>query len=87
MLLVGLSELYYNDGSKWLFETNFMSNGGYIGIYEDLYDYYKDQGYMDDDDDVLLDNVYEEDLLDDGTSSSDDNNDSDSDYENQILFF
>ena len=82
MLLVRLSELYCNDESEQLFETNFVSNGGYISIYEDLYDYYKDQGYMDDNDNVPLDDVYEEDLLDNRTSSSDNNNDSNSDYKN-----
>ena len=96
MLLIGLSKLYCNDRSEWLFETNFVSNGGYIGIYKDLYDYYKDQGYIDDDDDedddedddddddddVPLDDVYKEDLLDNRTSSSNDNNGRNSNYEN-----
>jgi len=59
MLLVSLGELYCNDGAEWYFEKAYVSDGGLIEVCDDLYDYYKDQGYMENENDVPDDDLYE----------------------------
>ena len=58
ILLVSLGELYCNDGIDWYFEKRYVSDGGLIEVYKDLYNYYKDQGYMLDDSDEPNDGLY-----------------------------
>ena len=61
MFVVALSELYCHDNLTWCFDTDFVSDGSKIPISEDLYDYYKDQGYALNDDDIPADDEHSED--------------------------
>ena len=89
MLLVSLGELHCNDGADWYFEKACVSDGGLIEVCDELYDYYKDQGYMENESDVPHDDLYEPDepeaadLDEDAEESEDDSTDDadDSDYE------
>ena len=62
MLLVGLSELYCQNDQEWYYEHDFVSYGGKIDINEELYLFYKDQGYMVDENDIPEDDIYQLDL-------------------------
>ena len=89
MLLVSLGELYCNDGADWYFEKACVSDGALIEVCDELYDYYKDQGYIENESDVPHDDLYEldepeaADLDEDAEESEDDSTDDtdDSHYE------
>ena len=51
MLLITVSKLYYKNSLEQFFERSYVSDSSLIEIYEDLYDYYKDKGYIDNNDD------------------------------------
>lgn len=70
------------DGSEWYFEMLYISDSGLIDFYKDLYNHYKDQGYIGDEDNIPLDNIYKKDLLEDDTSILNDDSNSDSNYDN-----
>ena len=55
--ITALSEFYCGDDFKWEWQDNFVSDGCKIKIDEDLYDYYKDQGHVENDDDMPVDDV------------------------------
>ena len=56
---VAIGELYCNDREEWYFEKAHVTDSRLIDIREDLYDYYKDQGYMLDNNDEPNDDLYE----------------------------
>ena len=63
MFVSALSELYCLDASGWKADIeNFVSDGAKIVVDENLYDYYKDQGYATNDNDLPIDDIYNEDL-------------------------
>ena len=61
MFVVALSELHCHESLACCFDTYFVSDGSKIPISEDLYDYYKDQGYSLNDDDIPVDDEHSED--------------------------
>ena len=59
IFLVGLSELYCLYDSKQCFEYNFIADDGKVKFPNELYLFYKDQGYIKDENDVPNDDIYE----------------------------
>ena len=67
--VTALGELHCGDNFEWLFEQNAVSDGSKIEIKEDLYDYYKDQGYSKNGNDVPFDDITD---IDENMDSADD---------------
>ena len=82
MFVVALSELYCHDNLTWCFDTDFVSDGSKIPISEDLYDYYKDQGYALNNNDFPADDEHSEDTEQNNAKYDPDQyNESDFDFE------
>ena len=59
MFIVALTELYCSNEEEWFFEHDFVADGGKVKFSDELYLFYKDQGYAKDENDVPEDDVWE----------------------------
>ena len=59
MLLIGLGELYCLNDKEWYYEHKFVSHGGNMPINDELYQFYKEQGYTKNGNEIPFDDIYE----------------------------
>ena len=62
MFVISLSELYCMNEQEWFFKYDFVANSGKVKFSDELYLFYKDQGYTTDDNDIPYYDIYEFDL-------------------------